>query len=146
MQKVLVVPVDGSEQSKKALDLAADLALHYRAQLRLIYIAQPYYVEDIFAMSAIPVPVDIQDIELEKYGGDVLNKAKAIAAEFGVEDVSDKILKGDPARAILDYAEQIDADMIVIGSRGLGDFSSLMLGSVSHKVAHDAKCTCITVK
>ena len=146
MQKILVVPVDGSEQSKKALDFAADLAVHYRAQLKLIYITQPYLVEDIFAMSTIPVPVDIENSGLEEYGAEVLEKAKAIAIDAGATDLSDKILRGDPARAILDYAQEVDADMIIIGTRGMGDFSSLMLGSVSHKVAHDAKCTCITVK
>lgn len=146
MQRILVVPVDGSEQSKKALDFAAELAVHYRAQLKLIYITQPYLVEDIFAMSTIPVPVDIENTGLEKFGAEVLEKAKAIAVSAGATDLSDEILRGDPARAILDYADEVDADMIIIGTRGMGDFSSLMLGSVSHKVAHDAKCTCITVK
>lgn len=146
MQRILVVPVDGSEQSKKALDFAAELAVHYRAQLKLIYITQPYLVEDIFAMSTIPVPVDIENTGLEKFGAEVLEKAKAIAVSAGATDLSDEILQGDPARAILDYADEVDADMIIIGTRGMGDFSSLMLGSVSHKVAHDAKCTCITVK
>ncbi|NQU72224.1 MAG: universal stress protein, partial [Rhodospirillales bacterium] len=47
---------------------------------------------------------------------------------------------------IIEYAEQHDIDMIVIGSRGLGDLKGMLLGSVSHKVAHLAECSCITVK
>jgi nucleotide-binding universal stress UspA family protein len=103
-------------------------------------------VEDIFAMSTIPVPVDIEDTGLEKYGAQVLEKAKTIAIDAGATDLSDKILRDDPAMAILDYSEEVDADMIIIRTREMGDFSCLMLRSASHKVAHDAKCTCITVK
>jgi nucleotide-binding universal stress UspA family protein len=53
---------------------------------------------------------------------------------------------GDPADAILEAAKREKADTIVLGSRGLGDFKGLVLGSVSHKVAAHAECTCITVK
>ena len=53
---------------------------------------------------------------------------------------------GDPASTILRVAKGLDADMIVLGSRGLGDAKGLLLGSVSHKVAHFAECTCVSVK
>jgi len=53
---------------------------------------------------------------------------------------------GDPAKAILDLAESRGVDAIVIGSRGLGEISGLLMGSVSHKVNQLANCICITVK
>ena len=52
---------------------------------------------------------------------------------------------GDPAPAILDHAREVGADMIVLGSRGLGDLKGLVMGSVSHKVACLAPCTCVAV-
>ena len=58
----------------------------------------------------------------------------------------DQIEVGDPAAAILEVAKGRKADLIVMGSRGLGDLQGLLLGSVSHKVGHLADRTCITVK
>ena len=146
MSKIIVVPVDGSDQSKKALDFSVDLALHYPAELKLVYVTEPIVVEDIFSMSTIAVPVDMDDLSLEKYGKDVLAKAENIARDLGVTDLSTKVLRGDPAKAIVAFAEKSEADMIVIGSRGLGNLSGIFLGSVSKKVAQEAHCTCITVK
>ena len=53
---------------------------------------------------------------------------------------------GDPAEANLRVAKGRGVDMVVLGSRGLSDAKGLLLGSVSHKVAHLAECTCVTVK
>ncbi len=146
MSKVIVVPVDGSDQSRKALEFAADLATHYKAELKLIYVTEPFVVEDVFSISTIPVPVDLDDLSMEKYGNEVLDKAETIVRDSGAASVSKKVLKGDPAKAILAFSEKAKADMIVIGSRGLGNVSGFLLGSVSQKVAHQAHCTCITVK
>ena len=146
MSKLFVVPVDGSDQSRKALDLSIDLARYYDACLHLVYVTQPLMTEDIFAMGTLAIPVDLPQDELEQYGRRVLEKAQAIALDLGVTQSLCKILSGDPAGSIVDYAKEITADMSIIGSRGLGDFSSLLMGSVSRKVAHDSPCTCITVK
>ena len=54
--------------------------------------------------------------------------------------------EGDPAGRILDTAKNGGADLIVLGSRGLTDVASLLLGSVSHKVLHLAPCACLMVK
>jgi nucleotide-binding universal stress UspA family protein len=53
---------------------------------------------------------------------------------------------GSPAKEILEIAGRLDVDFIVMGSRGRGDLEGLLIGSVSHKVSHLAKQTCITVK
>jgi nucleotide-binding universal stress UspA family protein len=53
---------------------------------------------------------------------------------------------GDPANAILRVAKRLQVNMIFLGSRGLSDTKGLLMGSVSHKVAHLAECTCVSVK
>ena len=53
---------------------------------------------------------------------------------------------GQPANRIVEVARELDADMIVLGSRGLGNIGSLLLGSTSQKVAHLAPCTVVTVR
>jgi nucleotide-binding universal stress UspA family protein len=77
---------------------------------------------------------------------EVLHKAETQARNHGATRIERVIEEGDPTRRILALAKARGVDMIVMGSRGLGDLQGLLLGSVSHKVGHLAKCTCITVR
>ncbi len=79
-------------------------------------------------------------------GDQILGRAKRAAREKGVKDIAIRIDDGDPARCIIERAKAEDANLIVLGSRGLGDLEGLFMGSVSHKVSHLAKCSCVTVK
>jgi nucleotide-binding universal stress UspA family protein len=83
---------------------------------------------------------------LDEYAASIMQKARDLAERRGVTEVETVIRVGQPARTIVQVAEQLEVDTIVMGSRGLGDFEGLLLGSVSHKVASLAKCTCVTVK
>ena len=79
--------------------------------------------------------------------GDLIASNAANRAQtVGVENVKTSVTMGDYAEAILETADNTDADMIVIGSRGLGGLKGLLLGSVSNKVALHAKCSVLTVK
>jgi nucleotide-binding universal stress UspA family protein len=79
-------------------------------------------------------------------GDRLTSAAEARAREHGVTEVIGRTEEGRPAGQILEVAEREEVDMIVMGSRGLSDARALFLGSVSHKVANHAPCTCITVK
>ena len=69
-----------------------------------------------------------------------------LAAEAaGASDIVTAIATGNPADQIIDYSNNNDVDMIVIGRRGLSDMASLFLGSVSHKVTQLAPCACLTL-
>jgi nucleotide-binding universal stress UspA family protein len=76
----------------------------------------------------------------------LLDDAAARARQSGVKGVRTLSSEGDPAKAILAAAQEEKADIIVLGRRGLGDLAGLLLGSVSHKVAHLAECACLTVR
>jgi nucleotide-binding universal stress UspA family protein len=82
----------------------------------------------------------------EAIGQRLLERARVRAGDKGARTVSSLLEAGDPARTILRVAADQGVSMIVLGSRGLGDAQGLLLGSVSHKVAHLAPCTCVTVK
>ena len=84
------------------------------------------------------------DEALKKFGDLLLDKARDSVE--GVDDIQARILDDDPAHAILECAKDESADMIVIGSRGVGDLKSLLLGSVSHKLIEHAECPCVVVK
>jgi nucleotide-binding universal stress UspA family protein len=90
----------------------------------------------------VPPPTEL----LEPIGQGLLNKAADAARNAGVKKVATALLGGDPADAILRRAKREKADIIVLGTRGVGELKGLFLGSVSHKVAAQAHCAVMTVK
>ncbi len=79
-------------------------------------------------------------------GERLLSDAADRARGQAVPSVRTVVREGDPASAILAVAKEADADLIVMGRRGLGDLAGLLLGSVSQKVTHLAECACLTVR
>jgi nucleotide-binding universal stress UspA family protein len=79
-------------------------------------------------------------------GDQIISRAERAARNKGVKDIATRVDDGDPARCIIERAKAEGANLIVLGSRGLGDLEGLFMGSVSHKVSHLAKCSCVTVK
>jgi len=140
MEKILV-PVDGSEQSHKAVAFAADLAKHYNATLYLLH---------VFKLTIIPEGlgeyVVLERAQLQALGDKIISAAEGEAKGRGIERIEATVVEGDPAERIIDYAKEHDMDIIVIGSRGLGAFKGLLLGSVSNKVSHRADRTCVIVR
>jgi nucleotide-binding universal stress UspA family protein len=75
----------------------------------------------------------------------ILDKCKQIAEKSDVK-IETIIGEGDPASNIVGYAEKGDFDTIIIGRRGLGRFKEMVLGSISNKVLHHAKCSVLIVR
>ena len=75
-----------------------------------------------------------------------MDRAASIAKKGGVEKVATVLLSGDAADAILHYAEREKIDLIVLGKLGFGNFRSVVLGTVSHKVGSRANCSCLIVR
>ena len=82
----------------------------------------------------------------EAMGQRLLSRSRTRARQRGVRSVQTMVEDGDPAGTILRLAKGLHIDMLFLGSRGLGDARGLLMGSVSHKVAHLAECTCVSVK
>jgi nucleotide-binding universal stress UspA family protein len=76
----------------------------------------------------------------------VIADVKADAEAKGIKKIKTVFREGKPARSIVDYASKAQSDAIIMGSRGLSELESALLGSVSHKVATLASCTVIIVK
>jgi len=79
-------------------------------------------------------------------GKRLMSDARASAKVKGVQTVRTITRAGDPAKEILSVASEEQADVIVMGRRGLGDLAGLLLGSVSRRVTQRAGCACLTVK
>jgi nucleotide-binding universal stress UspA family protein len=141
----ILVAFDGSEPSWKAVELAIDMASKWNAELNFVHVLEEKDVPEGFKKFA-----EIEHMEPADYFSFVKNecfsKIKSRAKKAGIEDVECIVVRGDPADEILSRAKDLDVDMIVMGSRGLGRFSQVFMGSVSTKVCNHAFCTCITVK
>ncbi|MCI4464999.1 MAG: universal stress protein, partial [Thermoproteus sp.] len=109
-----------------------------------IYVAEVVDTATILGLSMGPVPPDIIDSMREKAKADLADaRAKAEAAGVSVETA---MLEGDPAAAIVEYADKIGADLIVTGSRGLSSIKRVLLGSVSTGIVNHAKRPVLVVK
>ena len=129
MFKNIVVALDGSDHACKAVEVAGDLAAFYDAPVTLVHVRIPG-----------PIPPEV------KSGRQILDEAADILAKKGVVKINTELLEGRPADRILALAKRVEADLITLGSRGMGDLKGLLLGSVSHQVSQLADCTCLTVK
>ena len=146
MSRTILVPVDGSEHSQKAVDFAADLCSTMGAKLSLLHVVQSLPHDRVLVLGAAAITGNMTGEELRDVGAKVIDAAKEHAAKRGCSDVYSKVVLGDPAHEIVERAKAVDAWMVVLGSRGLSDLAGLVMGSVSHKVMHLAPCTCVSVR
>ena len=130
----IVVGYDGSDGAKRALDRAITLA-GGDGQLTVVAAAE------IHARPGITQGAHLDPSQLELRRTD-LEEARAILAERGVEG---RMLEaqGDAGDVVLEAAK--DADLVVVGKRGLNPFQRLLLGSVSSKIVHRAECDVLVV-
>jgi nucleotide-binding universal stress UspA family protein len=139
--KKILVPVDGSEQARKAIDFAVNLVKQNDATIHLLH---------VYKLPIIPEGIGeyvISDrIELQALGNQIISVAQDEARKKGAQQIEAALIEGDPAERIIAYAKDHDVDIIVMGSRGLGSFKGLLLGSVSNKVSHRADRTCVIVR
>ena len=144
VERVLAA-VDGSEHSLRAVDLAAALASAYKAPLELLHVVSLTTMVP-FGMGGIDsFEYGRRDDSMRDRGVQYLAQAKEKAWQSNVE-ATVAIESGDPAAHIVEHATAIGADVICVGRRGLGNVTGLLLGSVSHKVAHLADHTVVTVR
>lgn len=146
MYKSLLVAVDGSKQSAQALKLACYLAKQDTGEVHIVHAPQllQHPAVMVWGLGAVALNEDVHESEV--IGDKVLEQAVKAAHEHGATHVHAHLAGGEPALAITDQAEKLGVEVIVMGSRGLGNWSGMALGSVSHKVSHSAKCGVITIR
>jgi nucleotide-binding universal stress UspA family protein len=141
----IVVGSDGSDTATQAVRQAVDLASAVGAKLELVSAYEPV-PEQRLADERRDAPEDIQwAIGPREEVDATLEAAAAIAREQGVE-VEVFPRQGDPADAILDVAEEREADLIVVGNKGMTGAKRFLLGSVPNKVSHHAPCSVLIIR
>ncbi len=142
----ILVPVDGSSHSKKALEFACRFAHVYGAKLLVLHVVHNAPGSDTVAFGSASVTIEASQKNLEKAGAGLMKAVRKLVAESECRDAETIVRGGLPTQQILSCAKKERVEIIVMGSRGLSDIKGLLLGSVSHQVNNLAKCTCITVR
>jgi nucleotide-binding universal stress UspA family protein len=141
----ILAPIDGSEHSRRALELACDLAGKYDARLYLLHVVLTPYADTMLVLGDTSLRVDAPREECEEAGKKVLEAGQRIARDKGIDKVETSVVSGHAAQRILEIAKDNKVDMIVIGRRGVSDIAGLVVGGVKHKVSDLAECICVTV-
>lgn len=141
----IVVGTDGSDTATRAVSKAVELAKALDASLSIVSAYEPVSGQRL-AKERRDAPEDLQwAINPREDVDAVLEAAAGIAREAGVE-VSVQPRQGDPADAVLDVAEEVDADLIVVGNKGMTGAKRFLLGSVPNKVSHHAPCSVLIIR
>lgn len=142
MKKILVA-IDGLENSKKALEKAKEIGLLNNSEIEILYVisclrnCHPYVIDQAYE-------AEINKVLLEQ-GKKILHEAEEIFKGY-TGKVNTFIQCGDAAKEIIDKAEKMNCDLVVMGSRGLNAFSRAMLGSISNKVLNHINISVLIVK
>jgi nucleotide-binding universal stress UspA family protein len=134
----ILVPMDGSEYSQKALLHACDMAKNYQSNLILLYVVEK------------SLPINLLDRKeyleiLRKFGNNVLIKGKKITTDNGI-DSKIIIKEGNITNEINKLAKNEKCNLIIVGSKGLGSTARFLLGSVSNKLANNSPCSILIIK
>jgi nucleotide-binding universal stress UspA family protein len=139
--KTVVVGVDGSPQSRKALTWAAAEAAEHGAELIVLNVWEHTLLPPAGSVS---VPERLVPDSSQRTAEDLLQEIKEELGENPPVVVQPRVKEGNPAKVLIE--ESADADLLVVGTRGHGGFRGLVLGSVSQHVAGYAQCSVTVVR
>jgi nucleotide-binding universal stress UspA family protein len=141
----IVVGTDGSETAGKAVAAAIDLAALSGARLELVCAYEPVPVQQLEDAGHAAPPDEQWTVNQREEVDATLAAAASKAGAAGVEHGS-YAREGDPADAILDVAEELGADLIVVGNKGMTGAKRFLLASVPNKVSHHAPCSVLIIR
>lgn len=140
--KVVVVGVDGSDQSIRAAGVAAALARSAGAHLRIVTVVRP--PEGWWGIVGSPPTAEALGDSLSNAQRNVLDRAVAQTDLEGIDYETQEEI-GDPSEQLIEVCERRNADVLVVGRRGEGFFRRIVLGSVANHLAHEAPCPVVLV-
>ncbi len=145
--KTVVTPVDFSDNAKMIADSATYVAGKFGAELHLIFVVQNF--EDYSGFFVPPVNLPSLEQELQDSAQHKMEEfaesCRATATAAGVSTLRHKVIVGDVAEEILQYAEDVKSGLIVMGTHGYKGLERIMFGSVADKVVKSACCPVMTI-
>jgi len=137
----ILVAVDGSEVSYGALDAALFLSEKLGSKITAIHVMENVPTVYIESQKVLDELLEARKNESQK----ILDECSLIATKKGIT-LTTNLLEGNPASTILEFSQSEKYDVIIIGSRGMGKFKELILGSVSSKVIHHSTCPILLIR
>lgn len=138
----IVVGVDGSQQARAALAWAAEQARRTGAAVRAVTV---WHVPALIYSATFGPPAELDPRELEAGARQTLEEAiEELGDTAAGIDIERRVREGHPADVLVE--EAAGASLLVVGSRGIGGFREMMLGSVSHQCAQHAPCPVLIVR
>jgi nucleotide-binding universal stress UspA family protein len=141
----IVVGTDGSGTARTAVDAAVGLARLTGAALHLVSAYEPVSAQRL-RDDARRAPADLQWMVNPREEVDATLAEAAERAQAGGVEAETFAREGDPADAILDVAEELGADLIVVGNKGMTGARRFLLGSVPNRVSHHAPCVVMIIR
>jgi len=132
----ILVGVDGSEQSKAAMDWAIEEAKLRRGEIVALTAWNFPYISDGLGQA--------WDYDIFRKDAQTILQAELERVKDPDVEVSGRVVEGNPAVALVEASR--DADLVAVGSRGHGGFTGMMLGSVSHQTIHRAHCPVLVIR
>ncbi len=148
----IICPTDFSDPSYRALDVAAELATHFEAELLVVHVVRAIPVAPAATPIRSPASSAQADFDVSAYQEVVLERARldlddAIASRLsGQSNVRPIVIHGRPANAITDLAEKEHPDLLVIATHGRTGVKRFLFGSVAEKVVRTAPCPVLTIQ
>ena len=145
--KTVVTPIDFSDNAGLVVESAAYIAGTFGASLHVIFIVQNFEDYSGFFVPQMSVP----NIEHELFVGaeeqmeSFCKQHQSFFEKAGVSVITNKVLVGDVGEKIVEYAAEVDGDMIVMGTHGYKGLERIMFGSVADKVVKSASCPVTTI-
>jgi len=137
----ILIAVDGSEVSYRALDAALFLSEKLGSKITAIHVMENVPTVYIESQKVLDELLEARKNESQK----ILDECSLIATKKGIT-LTTNLLEGNPASTILEFSQSEKYDVIIIGSRGMGKFKELILGSVSSKVIHHSSCPILLIR
>ena len=144
--KKIVTAYDGSKDSAKAVEVGAELALKFKAELVIVHIYSSPVIA--YAGGAGVPAIDMDDLEeAAKEGGQkVLERGVTMARAQGAKARGELLEAASAVQGLVEFSANEKADLVVVGTRGMTGFRKLILGSVSSGVVSHAHCPVLVVR
>ena len=146
VQKV-VVPIDFSENSRLIAESAVFVAGKFGAAVYLIFVVHNFEDYSGFLMPQMAMPKLEHDLMegAEQKMADFAGEIETLCQECGVSSVQWRVINGDIGEGVVEFANEIGCDMIIMGTHGYKGLEKIVFGSIADKVVRSASCPVLTI-